>query len=301
MTKLAIDAAEETFTREQYRVLLDIGLRRLTGETGLSGALHRLLPGKCIGMKTNCLARKLNSTPVVLTEAIGDLLEDASWEANDIVVWERTSRELEKAGYKLNASSFGRRCLGTDTSGLGYSREFYTFGEVNSLVSGVLTEVVDVNINLPVLKDHSIAGLSGGLKNMYGAINNPNKYHGDNCNPFVADVSCLAPLRAKNRLSIIDAVRVQYNNGPGFSRAFLENYHGLIMSDDPVAADAVGLAIVEHFREKNRLPSLPDAGRPATYLHTAQEHRLGLADLENIDLKVLAVDTNGEVKDGELW
>ncbi len=178
-----------------------------------------------------------------------ELLIEAGVSENNTVVWERSNRELKEAGYTLNASFSGRRCLGTDTNGVGYSSEFYTSGEVNSLVTGVLTEIVDVNINLPILKDHSLAGMSAGLKNMYGAIHNPNKYHGDNCNPFCAHVSDLEPIRTKNRLTVLDAIRVQYNGGPGFVGSYVYHWGGLVMSEDPVACDSVGLQILEDIRK----------------------------------------------------
>jgi uncharacterized protein (DUF362 family) len=252
-------------------------------------------------MKTNCLTGKLNSTPVPLVEALADILESAGWEANDIVVWERTSRELEKAGFELNASNFGRRCIGTDANGVGYGREFHSAGESSSLISRILEKTVRSNINLPVLKDHSIAGLSGGLKNMFGAINNPNKFHDNNCDPHVADVSMMDPIRTKNRLTIIDAVRVQYHNGPGYDPAFMAVYGGIIFSDDPVAVDRIGLEIVEQFRHEAGMPTVEKAKRPAKYLQTAQAHGLGTADLSAIDLKVLIVNDKGRSQEGKLF
>ncbi len=252
-------------------------------------------------MKTNCLTRNANSTPTALAGALTELLTTAGFKPNDLIIWERSSRELNGAGYRLNASGSGVRCLGTDANGVGYSSDFFSFGEVNSLVSRILTEMVEVNINLPVLKDHSVAGLSAGMKNMYGAINNPNKYHADNCDPFCAHVNNLAPLKAKNRLTIIDAVRVQYNGGPGFVPEFLANYGGIILSDDPVAVDRVGLEIVDQLRTEHQLPTLEKAGRPAKYLATAQKLGLGVAELGSIDLQVVEVDSDGRQRRAGLF
>ncbi len=286
--------------RDDYSGMLKAGLAELFGVTNPIATLAEMFDSGAVGMKTNCLARHFNSTPVALTEAFGDFLNKAGVKDNNIVVWERTNRELKDAGYELNASSFGRRCLGTDTNGVGYSSSFYTSGDVNSLVSLILTDILKYNVNAPVLKDHSLAGLSGGLKNLYGAIHNPNKYHDDNCNPSAAHVADLAPIRDKTVLTIIDAVKVQYNGGPGYNSHYLENYGGLIIAKDPVAADAVGLKILENLRAKYNLPDLEKAGRPAKYLKTAEQLGLGTADLDKIDLKVLAVDSNGGVSAGEL-
>ena len=288
------------FTRDHYRALLEVALPRLSGVDDVSATVKRLFPGGRIGMKVNCLTRRHTCTPVALTEAFSDILEDAGFDSNDLVVWERTSRELQQAGYTLNASSFGRRCLGTDSGSVGYGRVFHSYGDVSSLISRILTDTVDHNVSLPVLKDHSLAGLSGSLKNMYGAIHNPNKYHDNNCDPFVAHVASLKPIREKHRLTIMDAVKVQYDQGPGYSSDYLADYHGLIVSEDPVAADRVGLEVLEHFRRMRGLPSLEQAGRPARYLTSAREAGLGVAELEQIDLSVYIVDEAGQVRPGRL-
>lgn len=279
--------------KQQYSLMLSAGICLLTGDKGAADALHRVLRGTKIGIKTNCLTRKANSTPVALAEALSDHLILAGSKPADLIIWERSSRELSGAGYTLDASGSGLRCLGTDANGVGYSADFYTSGDVNSLVTRILTEMVEVNINLPVLKDHSVAGLSAGMKNMYGAINNPNKYHADGCNPFCAHVSNLPPLKSKNRLTIIDAVRVQYNGGPGFVPNYLGYYGGILISDDPVAVDRVGLEIVDHLRTSHQLPTLEKAQRPVKYLETAQQIGLGIADLAAIDLQVIEVDSEG--------
>jgi len=296
-----VNNPDKGLDRKSYKIILEKGLRALVSEKTLKAGIKKLFPGGVVGMKTNCLARAFNSTSVALTAALSDILIDAGIKENNVVVWERSNDELKRAGFELNASSFGRRCLGTDSNGIGFSSNFYSAGEVNSLISRILTNIIDHNINLPVLKDHSIAGLSGGLKNMFGAINNPNKYHGNNCNPYAAHVSALEPIKAKNRLVIIDAVKVQYNAGPGYDSRYINHYGGLILSVDPVAADRVGLEILEHLRKINKLPSLKDAGRPADYLKTAEKTKLGIAEMQKIDLKVIMVDENGSERSGELW
>ncbi len=295
------DAPRGGLSRESYRVMLLAGMLALSGEKEVSRAWRKYLPSGVIGMKTNCIARKLNSTPVALAEAVSQLLVEAGFDENDLVIWERTNRELVQAGYTLNAASTGLRCLGTDANGVGYSRGFYSSGDVSSLVTRVLTDIVDFNVNLSVLKDHSVAGLSAGLKNMYGAIHNPNKYHDNNCDPFCAHISNLEPIRKKNRLTILDAVRVQYEGGPGFVAEYMSYYNGVIISDDPVAADRVGLEILERIRRQNGRPPLEKAGRPVKYLNSAQALGLGQADMDRIEVVVLRVGEDGRPQAGELF
>jgi len=297
------DFSEFNLNSENYAFAISNALAVLSEHyRSNSGILDKFISSGNIGLKTNCLTGRLNSTPIGLVKGLQSILNSKGVADNSIVIWERSNRELKKAGYELNASSRGIRCLGTDAEGMGYGDKFFSHGKVNSLVSQVLTNLIRFNINLPVLKDHSIAGLSGALKNMYGAIHNPNKYHADNCDPFVADINSLAPIKNKSKLNIIDAVKIQYNGGPGYDSRYFADYKGLIVSEDPVAADRIGLEIVKHFRMINRLPSLEKAGRPAKYLQTAESYGLGLADLAKIDLVVLQVSSDGDItRNGSLF
>ena len=301
VVKLAKEMADSGVDAAAYRRLLEIGLVSLNGDSNLRSAINTILPDGNVGFKTSCLARKFNSTPVPLVDALTGLLIDHGFDANDLVVWERSNRELLDAGFTLNASSQGVRCLGTDANGVGYTTEFSTHGPVSSLVSHILTDMIEQNINLPVLKDHSVAGLSAGMKNMYGAIHNPNKFHADCCDPYCAHVNSLDPIRQKHRLTIIDAIRVQYDGGPGYVAQYMTKFGALIFSRDPVAGDRVGLEIIERLRQDHGRPSLAKAGREVKYLKTAKALGLGESELDQIDLKVLIVDELGQPSAGELF
>jgi len=301
VVKYSGEISKHGCTPEQYYRMLTVGLKALTGKNNPVAAIREVIPKGVVGLKTNCLARKHNSTPVNLTRALIKLLVEAGFDENDIVIWERSNRELAQAGYTLNASLYGVRCLGTDANGIGYSRGFYNSGDVNSLVTRILTDIVDHNINLPVLKDHSIAGLSAGLKNMYGAINNPNKYHDNYCDPFCAHVYNLKPVKTKNRLTILDAVKVQYQGGPGYVGKYIDYYNGIIISDDPVATDVIGLKILQQIRKNNGLPLLEKVKRPVKYLKSAEQLGLGTTDPKKINLQIIEIDKTGKATTGELF
>lgn len=302
VVKYAGTSDNRFFDRDQYRVLLKAGFELLSGGGGYNRFLRRLFPAGVVGMKANCLTR-FNPTSLPLVDALTDIIVDASGkDENDIIVWDRSNRELKSAGFKLNASSFGRRCFGTDTDGVGYDeRQFYSFGKVNSLVTNILTRMVDHSVNLGLLKHHSIAGMSGAMKNMYGAVNNPNKYHGNNCSPYAADVNNLEPVREKHRLTIVDAVRVQFDNGPGFNAGSLADYGGVILSEDPVAADCVALEILQEIRKRNDRPDLKQTGRDVRYLAAGEKIGLGVSDISRIGLQVATVDDDGRIMAGRLF
>lgn len=286
--------------RKHYRLLLENALKSLAAADTLPDAVKQLLPTGVIGMKTNCLTRRLTCTPKPLVAALSDLLEDCGYSDNQLLVWERSNRELKNADYELNAANHGRRCLGTDTASVGYSEEHFNSGLVNSRVSQVLTRMVAANINLPVLKDHSIAGLSGALKNLYGVIHNPNKYHANNCSPFAGQIPALEPVKRTNKLTIIDATRVQYDKGPGVSPSDFAYFGGLVVSTDPVAADTIGLEILEHCRAANDKPPLAKVGRAVKYLAQAAKIDIGADQRSEIELAVTVVEPGGKSYPAEL-
>jgi len=141
-------------------------------------------------------------------------------------------------------------------------------------------------INIPVLKDHGIAGVTVSLKNMFGAIHNPNKYHLDVGDPYIADVNMLWAIRQKTRLTICDATTAQYEGGPSYLPHWNWEYNGLLLGSDPVALDTVGWRLIEEKRMIEGVPTLAEAGREPTYIATAADanHGLGTNDAERIDL-----------------
>jgi len=235
-------------------------------------------PGEVVGLKVNCLSGKGNSTHVVLVEALCHRLQEAGVPAKNIVVWDRLNSDLESAGFRPSTNPNRVRYMGNDT--LGYGSELATHGEAGSLLCRTLTDVCDAVINLPVLKDHGIVGVTMALKNMFGAIHNPNKYHINVGDPYVADVNMLGPIRRKVRLHLCDAISAQYEGGPSFMPQWTWPFNGLLVSQDPVALDTVGWRIIEQKRAERGMPPLKAARREPTYIARAggPGYRMGVSD-----------------------
>jgi uncharacterized protein (DUF362 family) len=268
--------------RELIKKLLDAAMQRLTDAPEAAEAWRRLFnPGGRIGIKVNTLG--LATQPAVV-EAIVTGLRMADVPAENIIIWDRFDVELAKAGFKLNDSGRGVQCRGTDAEamGSGYQRRIEVNGEIGSCFSRVVAERIDTLICVPVLKDHNLAGASLGMKNFYGAIHNPNKYHEDNCDPYVVDVVSHRFIRPKWRLTVCDATRAQYHGGPARHPGFAWPFGGLIVSTDFVAADAVAADLLEAKRRAKGLKSLAEEKRPASHIATAGARGLGVADLSRI-------------------
>ncbi|NOZ55268.1 MAG: DUF362 domain-containing protein [Calditrichaeota bacterium] len=239
--------------------------------------------GETVGIKVNCLAGRHMSTSQELVWAIVERLKKVGVSARRIIVWDRLNKDLEKAGYKLRFYGPGVRVYGNDHAG--YYPRLFVAGEVGSLVSNVAVKECDALIDVPILKDHGIVGVTIALKNYFGAIHNPNKYHNDIGDPYVADANLIPPLRNKTRLIICDAFLAQCDGGPPFMPQWAWKYNGLLVSTDPVALDTVGWKIIEDRRKEVGLPSLKEAGREPTYIATAADaaHRLGQHDWSRIE------------------
>ncbi len=241
-------------------------------------------PGEVVGLKVNCLAGRGLSTNLRLVEAICERLQQAGIKADQIVIWDRLNADLESARFRVAERGPGIRCFGNDM--LGYQPELAVYGSVGSLISNTLIRVVNAVINLPVLKDHGITGITLALKNVFGAIHNPNKYHLNVGDPYIADVNMLPAIREKIRLTICDATTAQYEGGPSFMPQWTWPYNGLIVGRDPVALDYTGWQIIERKRAEKGMKSLKEMKREPTYIRTAadSEHRLGTNDPNRIEL-----------------
>jgi uncharacterized protein (DUF362 family) len=196
-------------------------------------------PNEVVGLKVNCLAgRGSASTSVALVEAITERLLQAGVAGKNIVVWDRLDSDLESAGFRPGSRGARGRCLGNDSAG--YEDELTVSGSAASRLSLTLTRTCHAVINLPVLKDHGIVGVTMALKNLFGAIHNPNKYHVTAGDPYVADVYAMPQIRKKVRLTICEAVTAQYEGGPSYMPQWGWAFNGLLASRDPVALDFAG-------------------------------------------------------------
>jgi len=266
--------------------VLDEAAKALAGVARAADAWARWFkPDDRLAVKVNCLG--LPTSPAV-AEALAFVLGSMDLPAERVTLWDRTSRELRAAGYTLRSDGAGPRCYGTDAlaprGNGGYSADVFTSGQTGSLVSRIVTDQATAVVSAAVLKDHNLAGLTGVMKNFFGAIHNPNKYHDNHCDPFIADVCAQKPIRDRLRLAVLDATRPQYQGGPASRPQWQWPYGGLIAGTDPVAADRIGCEILSRKRAAVGMKSFDAEGRPVQHLASGQARGLGAADLERIEV-----------------
>ena len=252
----------------------------------LGAALSKLLPGglsalvgpkDVVAIKVNALAAPHLAPRPELLLALAELLTTCGVKPGNIIIWDRTTREIVSCGLRKQTDASDIRVYGTDAlRGGGYGNSIESFGSVGSLVSLVLSRYATVLISVGVLKDHDLAGVSGAMKNLFGAIHNPNRYHDYGCDPFVAEVFGLPSIRRRYSLSIIDATLGQAEGGPAYASQWVWPEGRILVGVDPVAVDTVCRDLIGKRRSHLGLPSLAEASREPKWLATGERLGLGL-------------------------
>lgn len=272
----------EEVDAEVVAEMLAQGMVALTGAASAAEAWKKFFqPTDVVGLKINCLFGPGASTHPEVTEAVAQGVQQAGVPAGNIIVWDRSDDDLQKSGYTVNRDGAGVKCYGTNGD---YEPDATQHGRFNGRLSQVLTQQITALVNVPILKDHSIAGVTVSMKNHYGSFHNPGEHHANNCDPYLADLNDLPVIREKTRLFICDALRPTAEGGPGFNPQHIWSYGGLLLSTDPVALDYWGWRIIEARRKETGLPSLEQVGRPPRWIASAAARGLGVNDPKQIDL-----------------
>lgn len=132
-------------------------------------------------------------------------------------------------------------------------------------------------INARPMRTHHWSGVGSLLKNYIMFTRTPSKYHGNACENLGA-IWHFPMVKGKTRLNILVMLTPLFHGvGPHhFSKAYLWNYCGLMVSQDPVSADATGARIIQAKRNAffgNPRPISP----PPRHIWTA-DTRFGLGN-----------------------
>ena len=297
---------DERVNRGHARQSVDQALLRLTQKEGMKDAWSQIFPNlkseDTIGLKVNCVSGKCPTHPEIAYALAQSMIDALGINPNNIIIWDRTESELKKSGYTINQSKKGIRCIGTvesfsvirwilntnqDESGaIGYdkSRSVDVGEGVSTHLSNILTRMCTYLINVPVLKDHELAGVTLSLKNHFGTIDNPRDCHPNHCDPFIARLNATPQIKDKTKLILCDAAFGVYEGGPRGAPQWQPK--SILAATDPVALDYIGMQMINREREKNDLNPVTAM---AVHLKTAQALNLGTCNPKNITLKKLTI------------
>jgi uncharacterized protein (DUF362 family) len=317
----SIDVETERIDAQVVRAMLSSGMRTLTGVSSDREAWSQFItPEDVVGIKVNCSgAPRVMSSPEVVSGIVANLVE-LGVPVKNIHIYERFQDQLDMvrydrsvpAGVQIHAAENARRSI------IGYDPS--TFVEVNffgeddtrsyvvRLVSDKLTKI----INVPNMKEHQAAGVTGCLKNAaYGNFSNVARSHRKeitNTYSFIGTLAAVEPVRSRTVLNIMDGLRGVWHAGPFSQNKRFRFFPKQIMfGTDPVAMDRLLIELIEEKRKSEHAPSIFDRspsrvrfeGKPDpafnAYIrepgHVEYASRLGLGvyDIDKIQLKAIVL------------
>jgi len=140
-------------------------------------------------------------------------------------------------------------------------------------------------INVRPMRTHHWSGLGTLIKNYIMFVPSPWMYHGNACERLGA-IWLLPHVKGKTRLNILVMLTPLFHGiGPHhFSPRYTWPYCGLIVSTDPVAADATGARIIQAKRDEFFKEERPISPPPRHIAAADTRFKLGNSRPENIQL-----------------
>ena len=277
--------------------LIDQAMMKFTGRASAKEAWRDIvLPDDIVGIKINPLGGPELSTHPIIVDKIIEGVYGAGVLKKQIIVWDRFENHLLNAGYPIKQDEGEVQTIASDTEGIGYDDEvFYESGKdsvnrrenesTRSRYSRIVTQYVDVLINVPVLKHHEMAGISGCLKNLaFGSVDNTRRFHAKPlyCNPAIAEILEHKVLKDKLVLNIVDGLVASFDRGPTYHAESAWKYGSLFVGADPVILDVLVLQTINQKREELELDSV---SKLANHINTASGVGLGTNTLDQADLR----------------
>ena len=191
-----------------------------------------------------------------------------------IYIYERFLNQMNSVRYE-NEVPAGVNVWAAESergSAAGYDPGVYVeanfFGEEDTrsslvrLVSEKLTKI----INLPNMKEHQAAGVTGCLKNIaYGHFSNVDRSHRSaktNTYSFIGTLAAVEPIPSKTVLHIMDGLRGVWHAGPfSTDRKFRFFPKKMMFGTDPGARDRLLIDIIEEKRRQEKAPSIFDRSK----------------------------------------
>ncbi len=268
----SIDAQTEKVDAPTVREMISQGMRVLTGDTDARDSWARFFnSADVVGIKVNCSgAPGIMSTPEVVGEIVRNL-GVVGLKPNQIWIYERFQNQVDSVHYDRYVPAGVHIWTAEHDRGsiAGYDPDTYVdvdfFGEDDTrsnmarVVTGHLTKI----INVPNMKDHGAAGVTGCLKNIaYGSFSNVARSHSGfktNTYSFIGTLASVEPLRSRTVLAIMDGLRGVWHGGPFSPRRKFRFYPKQMMfGTDPVSMDRLLLDVIDDKRKAEHATSVWD-------------------------------------------
>jgi len=280
-----IDASTETPDPAVVREMMTRGMRALTGDGDVRDSWARFItPSDVVGIKVNCSgAPGIMSSPVVVAEIVRNLMALGVKPA-DIWIYERFQDQLDSVHYDRYLPEGVHIWAAESKRGDKESYDPATYVEAwffdeddtrSNLIRLVANRFTKI-VNVPNMKDHGAAGVTGCLKNIaYGSFSNVARSHSGsvtNTYSFIGTLAAVEPLRSRTVLHVMDGLRGVWHGGPfSPSRKFRFYPKRMLFGTDPVAIDRLLVDIIDDKRKAERAVSVWD--RSPKYLGAPGDHQ----------------------------
>lgn len=275
--------------------LLEKAMMEFTGAPNLTEAMKKFIhKDDIVAIKPNGIAGQKGATMAVNFELILPVVKAVmavGVPAENITVYEQYPGFL--LGTRVNVRDWqlpeGVK-TGTHNNNNHPMKPVQIFNGISTRYCRFFTEATAV-IDMTQIKDHSICGYTGTMKNItHGNIDNPHAHHAHQASPQIAMLYNHPIVTSRVRLHITDAFKIMYDRGPLDKDPRTRIPHGAVyVSTDPVAMDTMGWKIVDDERKKRNIPNLKDSRREPRYVRNAGEFGLGVHDLNKIQMKHFTV------------
>ena len=267
-----IDEESEKVDAASVVEMIANGMRALTGDANARDSWARFFNSSdVVGIKVNCSgAPSIMSTPEVVAEIVRNL-GAVGVKPENVWIYERFRNQVASVHYDRFVPAGVNIWTAEQSRGsiAGYDPNTYVdvdfFGEddTRSNRARVVSERLTKIINVPNMKDHGAAGVTGCLKNIaYGSFSNVARSHSGfktNTYSFIGTLASVDPLRSRTVLQIMDGLRGVWHGGPfSFKRKFRFYPKEMMFGTDPVAVDRLLLDVIDHKRAAEQASSVWD-------------------------------------------
>jgi hypothetical protein len=254
-------------------ILLDKMMKKYTIKKDAGSSWKELFsPKDVVAIKTNVQVTKTHNELIL---SIVKSLKSIGIPDDKIIIFERGRGGYgEKGIYQMDIS----------------------FGFSKNSISKIITDNATALINVPGTKSHWLSGVGVCLKNWCGAVTNINVkdenvtfvIHKNSCEDLGL-ISVSPDIKNKLRLNIADALIPLAHGGPQVDPKYLWQNKELILSTDQVAVDAVCLKLIQDKRKELKGDDWPLYPPPIHIAAAQNKYKLGIADLNRIDIERVVV------------
>jgi len=234
----------------------------------------------------------------VVQEMLDKAMLELTGTGNITEAWKKIIRPDDIVGIKTNAWSYLATPKEVENA---IKKRVLDAGAKNENIGirdrGVLSDPLfqkaTALINTRPMRTHAWSGVGSLIKNPIMFAQRPSAYHDDSC-ADLATLWELPQIKGKTRLNVLVMFTPLFHGvGPHhFNKEYVWSYKGLVVSFDPVAADSVGLQIIQARRREFFGEDKPLSPHAKHIEYAETRHHLGVADPSKIELVRLGYKDN---------